>query len=473
LLSYHIHHANSPGQTTQRTIYPMKLPSLFKKAKHWFSDMPDRALDRAYRAALTIKAIEDEYFRGSQVCAEANVYSAAVFSYCQTEVQKNLNIAKRGLSAFRTTRSVLGSSEEAETYTTDAAYDTEVRERSGIIIEKLNFIDEVIAKYDSPKPSQDKLSVSLVDLSKNPSANAQRQVVKSSPKTLVDTTRFNADRKNQKEKVETISDKAGVLPRSLLTTFSRIQREMDPQSQDSEQEVLTKFRQSRNRTAVSIRFLLILIIVPLLVHQLTKNFLINPLVERSLFERDTQLIFLNEDMQEEALEELHKFEEGLHFKSILGIAPSLSSKEIEEEVKHKAEELSEDFRRRGAAAIANIFADVCSLMAFTWVIFASQREIAMLKSFIDEIIYGLSDSAKSFLIILFTDMFVGFHSPHGWEVILEGISRHFGLPESRDFNFLFIATFPVILDTVLKYWIFRYLNRISPSAVATYKTMNE
>jgi hypothetical protein len=33
----------------------------------------------------------------------------------------------------------------------------------------------------------------------------------------------------------------------------------------------------------------------------------------------------------------------------------------------------------------------------------------------DEIVYGLSDSAKAFIIILFTDMFVGFHSPHGWE----------------------------------------------------------
>ena len=103
----------------------------------------------------------------------------------------------------------------------------------------------------------------------------------------------------------------------------------------------------------------------------------------------------------------------------------------------------------------------------------SRDEIEIVKGFIDEIVYGLSDSAKAFLIILFTDMFVGFHSPHGWEVILESIARHFGLPENRDFNFLFIATFPVILDTVFKYWIFRYLNGISPSSVATYRNMNE
>ena len=113
------------------------------------------------------------------------------------------------------------------------------------------------------------------------------------------------------------------------------------------------------------------------------------------------------------------------------------------------------------------------MIAFVVIISTNKREVEVLKSFIDDVIYGLSDSAKAFIIILLTDMFVGFHSPHGWEVILENIARHFGLSESKDFNFLFIATFPVILDAVFKYWIFRYLNRSSPSAVATYKNMNE
>lgn len=185
------------------------------------------------------------------------------------------------------------------------------------------------------------------------------------------------------------------------------------------------------------------------------------------------MLFLNQDIQDEALSEFRRYEETLHFTALLGQAPQLSEPEINANLQTKAEEIAERFQHRGVDAIANVFADIFSLIAFSWVLLNSREEIAIVKSFLDEIIYGLSDSAKSFLIILFTDMFVGFHSPHGWEVILEGISRHFGLPESRDFNFLFIATFPVILDTVLKYWIFRYLNRISPSAVATYKTMNE
>jgi len=30
----------------------------------------------------------------------------------------------------------------------------------------------------------------------------------------------------------------------------------------------------------------------------------------------------------------------------------------------------------------------------------------------------------------------------------------------------------VVLATILKYWIFRYLNRVSPSSVATLHSMN-
>jgi hypothetical protein len=142
-------------------------------------------------------------------------------------------------------------------------------------------------------------------------------------------------------------------------------------------------------------------------------------------------------------------------------------------VREKATDIEEDYRTRSADAIKNVFSDIIAAAMFGLLLVTRKREVAALKGFMDEIVYGLSDSAKAFIIILFTDMFVGFHSPHGWEVILEGLSRHLGFAANREFIFLFIATFPVILDTVFKYWIFRYLNRISPSAVATYKNMNE
>jgi hypothetical protein len=215
-----------------------------------------------------------------------------------------------------------------------------------------------------------------------------------------------------------------------------------------------------------------LILIPLLTQQLTKTFFVGPIVDQ-VRNKDNAKIFLNLDLEEEAFMELERFEKEVKFKSLIGWAPEISPKEIEEQVKEKALEMKEQYTKKGANAIKNLFADLLSLVAFAWVIVTSKKDILVIKSFIDEMVYGLSDSAKAFIIILFTDVFVGFHSPHGWEVLLEGLSRHLGIPENREFNGLFIATFPVILDTIFKYWIFRYLNRISPSAVATYRNMNE
>ena len=100
-------------------------------------------------------------------------------------------------------------------------------------------------------------------------------------------------------------------------------------------------------------------------------------------------------------------------------------------------------------------------------------QVIILKSFLTESLYSLSDTTKSFLLILGMDLLVGFHSPRGWEIVLESTLRHFGLPENESFILLFVALFPVFLDTVFKYWIFRYLNKISPSTVVTYHSMLE
>ncbi len=269
--------------------------------------------------------------------------------------------------------------------------------------------------------------------------------------------------------METISDKTGVLPRSILRTFTRIQKELDPKA---EEEIVNNFRTSKLKTVISLKFILTLIIVPLLTQQIVKTFVVGPLVDH-FRSNANPAVFLNMNMEEEAFQELKRFEEQLYFKTLLGLVPDITPEKREEQVKEKATELAKEYLERGSDAIKNIFSDLMSLLAFGLVIVTSKKDIVILKSFMDDIIYGLSDSAKAFIIILFTDMFVGFHSPHGWEVILEGVSRHLGIPENRDFIFLFIATFPVILDSVIKYWIFRYLNRVSPSAVATLRGMNE
>lgn len=271
------------------------------------------------------------------------------------------------------------------------------------------------------------------------------------------------------KKVQPAMKKTGFVPRSIGRTINKIRSDFNPQS---EQQFVKDYRVSKNRTITSVKFLAMLVIIPLLTQILSKQLIISPILERVRGE-NTPEIFLNSEMEEEALKELKIFERELRFNNLIHQTPLLSSEVIEEKVKHKAIELTEEFIGKSNNAISNVFADLMSLVAFGVVIATGKREIMIVKSFMDEIVYGLSDSAKAFLIILFTDIFVGFHSPHGWEVILEGLSEHLGLPANRSAIFLFIATFPVILDTIFKYWIFRYLSRLSPSALATLKEMDE
>nr|YP_010314505.1 envelope membrane protein [Cissus trifoliata]UNA64070.1 envelope membrane protein [Cissus trifoliata] len=101
------------------------------------------------------------------------------------------------------------------------------------------------------------------------------------------------------------------------------------------------------------------------------------------------------------------------------------------------------------------------------------KELLILNSWIQQFVYNLSDTIKAFSILLLTDLCIGFHSPGGWELMIGSVYKDFGLAHNDQIISSLVSTFPVILDTILKYWIFRYLNRISPSLVVIYHSMND
>ncbi|WP_375539813.1 proton extrusion protein PcxA [Cylindrospermum sp. FACHB-282] len=436
----------------KNSVFSQKIYPFLLAAYRWYLRTPERALDEAYQAALKIKEIENKHFNGNPIDCESAIYSSSVMDYFESDLKKLIKNARMRLTEFKASR---WFSDESHQKAADKA-DIEYPSRSSIL-EKLKFIDQVISKYTTF--NLETTSSSLVNQASTTSIDS----------AIAQPISPNLPAQNLDKKPQRKADTTGILPRSILSTINRLQVELDP---NSEQDVVKSFRQNQKRTIISIRFILLLIIVPLLTHQLSKFLVVGPLVDR-LRSSETVQVFLNFEMEEEALEQLQRFEERIKFENLISNAPPLSNEEAETKMKEKAREVAEEFSKESANAIKNVFADIFSVGAFIWLLLISNSSIVVLKDFFDHIVYGLSDSAKAFIIILFTDVFVGFHSPHGWEVVLEGISHHWGLPANRDFIFLFIATFPVILDTIFKYWIFRYLNRISPSAVATYRNMNE
>nr|YP_009577815.1 chloroplast envelope membrane protein [Sinofranchetia chinensis]QBG64783.1 chloroplast envelope membrane protein [Sinofranchetia chinensis] len=101
------------------------------------------------------------------------------------------------------------------------------------------------------------------------------------------------------------------------------------------------------------------------------------------------------------------------------------------------------------------------------------EELVILNSWVREFLYNLSDTIKAFSILLLTDLCIGFHSPHGWELMIGSVYKDFGFAHNDQIISGLVSTFPVILDTIFKYWIFLYLNRVSPSLVVIYHSMND
>jgi hypothetical protein len=434
--------------------------SIFTQVGNWISTTPLRSLDQAYQAARQIQSIEERHFQGRPI-RSLSEHGKHENRYFQGLLQKQLKLIEIRLAEFRMSSLV--------STVTESNYAGQNQ-----VLDKLKFIDEVTIRYAKEKPFREELSNQMRSsneyLKTQKLAESLRDPVPDAHRLTGDTLEEEKNKKNKFDKKLSTSaaQRYGVIPRSILTTFKRLRRELDPNFAD---QVIDDFRISRTKTLVSLRFLSFLIVLPFLTQLVSKALIFSPVVDH-LSHAGSNKITLNYQLQQEALEELHIFKEQLEFDHFV-LETEVSESEKEHLLQEKAIEIREKYNHLGLEGIKNILADMTSFLMFVLILVLGRDKIPVLKAFLDQLVYGLSDSAKAFIIILFTDIFVGYHSPHGWEVLLEALARHLGLPESREFIFAFVATVPVILDTLFKYWVFRYLNSLSPSAVSTYKTMNE
>jgi hypothetical protein len=297
-------------------------------------------------------------------------------------------------------------------------------------------------------------------------------------------------------------ERIGIIPRSIIRTLNRFFTQIFPNSNIL---VIQEFRVSRYQVLVSFQCLLYLIFIPLLINILARTFVFAPLTEY-IWNTEQEDIFLNSYLEKEALSELQDFEQQLYFDyfssptlydnsfqtgqqdSQLSVSQSIVNSDLKSDlnqftntfpesvklaIQRKTVDLATEYNQNSIHSLTNLFVDLSTFGTLGLLINILKPQIIILKSFLIESIYSLSDTTKSFLLLLGTDLLVGFHSPRGWELFLEFALNRFGFPHNENFIFLFVATFPVLLDTVFKYWIFRYLNKISPSTVATYHAMIE
>ncbi|XP_042490337.1 chloroplast envelope membrane protein isoform X2 [Macadamia integrifolia] len=134
-------------------------------------------------------------------------------------------------------------------------------------------------------------------------------------------------------------------------------------------------------------------------------------------------------------------------------------------------ELRDEWRLENRRTFANIWSDMVFGISLFILLYFNQSKVALLKFTGYKILNNTSDTGKAFLIILITDIFLGYHSESGWQTLLEVILEHYGLEVDPSVMTLFICLVPVIIDACVKLWLFKFLPRLSPKVANIFREM--
>lgn len=232
-------------------------------------------------------------------------------------------------------------------------------------------------------------------------------------------------------------------------------------------EAITNQYESRE----AVKYAGTLVAVPLLVGFLVSRAVAQPVW--SYAEGLDPRAFAPSDIQKvEGAHELHVEELRLRMEASLGQAPPLSDPQIHEHLHHSAIRLDKEFREDNKRAMLNVVSDTTSATVFFVMLARQVPQRQILFRTIGRVFTGLSDTAKAFLIILTTDILLGYHSEEGWTAFLRIFSGHYGLEAEGESLKIFVATVPVFFDSLFKVWIFIGLNKQDPAAAVTLKQMD-
>nr|QWL15875.1 chloroplast envelope membrane protein [Plantago coronopus] len=184
-------------------------------------------------------------------------------------------------------------------------------------------------------------------------------------------------------------------------------------------------------------------------------------------------IFLNDIQKKNLLEKFLELEEILLLDEIFKEYSETHLQKLSIGIQKETIQLITIHKEDRIHTILHLSTNIICFVILSGYSILGNEELVILNSWTQEFLYNLSDTIKAFLILLITDLCIGFHSPHGWELMIGSVYKDFGFVHNEQIISGLVSTFPVILDTIFKYWIFRYLNRVSPSLVVIYHSMND
>ena len=477
----------------------------------WVKNTPERAIDEAFEAAVNIKRIEEETFKGNKIANDGS-FGSSVFSVFEIQLQKYLRTINARLSFYKLSASLpylqtQSSSNQANTAIAKYAPNNQDNDPVGngqlsanqlggnsrrfSIYQKLAFIDYTLERYN-------RASDQTIDVLAKPSVNTNSSDNRQNLEELVEPEtdeKFqlfksaNKSKKYRRPPQQVTSVEKSILPGSFFKAFDRVKRNLTGSYPDYEKDIVEELRQSQKRITQALRYIVILVISVIAVQFLSKAIVFSPMID-SFIDPSIMTVKFSPAVEERAFNALRLAKERIEFdytiKSI-ALEESLEreestnpkkttaeqSEEIEELIRQESVRILKRFNAESLDGVKNLLADITASFVFYLFLLSGRKELETIKEFLDEVLYSLNDNAKAFLIIISTDTFVGFHSSEGWDALLTVLFNHFGLPENKILAQSFISTVPVFLDGLFKFWIFQYLTQASPATATIYREMNE
>lgn len=223
----------------------------------------------------------------------------------------------------------------------------------------------------------------------------------------------------------------------------------------------------------SAKFLAILIIVPTVLDFLVHDYVLLPFLDRYVktVPLAAQILDVRRNQKLEMVKELKLDKAKYRLEVEIGKSPPLSDEELWLELRHKALQLRDEWRLENRRAFANIWSDMVFGISLFSLLYFNQSKVALLKFTGYKIINNISDTGKAFMIILVTDIFLGYHSESGWQTLLEIIVEHYGFEFDQSAITIFVCLVPVIIDACVKLWMFKFLPRLSPKVATIFQEM--
>ena len=161
---------------------------------------------------------------------------------------------------------------------------------------------------------------------------------------------------------------------------------------------------------------------------------------------------LRPEQTEKCEAEAERYRAHLSFEQLMQRAPPLAEADLLAAVRAKLAADEAACAEENCRASTELAADATFTTAGVANVFLNRRSVQTVQISVSKEFFALDSSKQAFLLLLVSDILVGYHSSEGWATALQLVANHYGLQESKDLTALFIAVVPVSLDVLFKFW---------------------